>query len=77
MTTKMVPGIYELVDGTVTVNQLRAVQIEDLLRREPVQTDVAAVQALITRAAGADYGRGWFDWQCIVPSGVTLPSPAI
>ena len=48
VTTKMVPGIYELVDGTVTINQLRAVQIEDLLRREPVQTDVAAVQELIT-----------------------------
>ena len=45
--TKTVPGIYELVDGTVTINQLRAVQIEDLLRREPVQTDVAAVQELI------------------------------
>ena len=48
VTTKTVPGMYELVDGTVTVNQLRAVQIEDLLRREPVQTDVAAVQELIT-----------------------------
>ncbi len=45
--TKTVPGIYELVDGTVTINQLRDVQIEDLLRREPVQTDVAAVQELI------------------------------
>lgn len=45
--TKTVPGIYELVDGTVTINQLRAVQIEDLLRREPVQTDVAAVDELI------------------------------
>ncbi len=33
---KTVPGVYELVDGTVSVNQLREVQIEDLLRREPV-----------------------------------------
>ncbi len=46
--TKTLPGMYELVDGTVTVNQLRNVQIEDLLRREPVQTDIGAVQALIT-----------------------------
>jgi FlaA1/EpsC-like NDP-sugar epimerase len=45
--TKTVPGIYELVDGTVSINQLRDIQIEDLLRREPVQTDVAAVQELI------------------------------
>jgi FlaA1/EpsC-like NDP-sugar epimerase len=46
--TKTLPGIYELVDGNVTVNQLRKVQIEDLLRREPVQTEIAAVQELLT-----------------------------
>jgi FlaA1/EpsC-like NDP-sugar epimerase len=46
--TKIVPGIYELLDGTVTVQQLREVDIEDLLRREPVQTDITAVQAFIT-----------------------------
>ena len=44
---KIIPGLYELLDGTVSVNQLRTVQIEDLLRREPVQTDGAAVQALL------------------------------
>ena len=44
---KIVPGIYELLDGTVSVNQLRDVDIEDLLRREPVQTDTAAVHALL------------------------------
>ena len=45
---KIVPGIYELVDGTITINQLRDVQIEDLLRREPVQTDCQAVKQLLT-----------------------------
>jgi FlaA1/EpsC-like NDP-sugar epimerase len=45
--TKIMPGIYELLDGTVSFNQLRNVQIEDLLRREPVKTDLAAVQKLI------------------------------
>lgn len=44
---KIIPGISELLNGAVTVNQLRNVQIEDLLRREPVQTDVAAVTQLI------------------------------
>ena len=44
---KTIPGIYELLGGTVSVNQLRDVQIEDLLRRAPVQTDIAAVQALL------------------------------
>ncbi len=45
--TKTVPGLGELLNGTVHVNQLRNVQIEDLLRREAVQTDTAAVRDLI------------------------------
>lgn len=44
---KTMPGTYELLDGKVSVNQLRSVDIEDLLRREPVETDIAAVQELI------------------------------
>lgn len=46
--TKIIPGIYELLDGTVSINQLRDVDIEDLLRREAVQTDITAVQSLIS-----------------------------
>ncbi|MBX3057717.1 MAG: polysaccharide biosynthesis protein, partial [Anaerolineae bacterium] len=45
--TKTMPGIYELLDGAVRVNQLRDVDIEDLLRREPVQTDVTAVTTFL------------------------------
>lgn len=45
--TRTMPGIYELLDGRVSINQLRTVQIEDLLRREPIQTDVGAVTELI------------------------------
>lgn len=45
--TKIIPGIYELLDGTVSINQIRDVDIEDLLRREPIQTNIAAVQELI------------------------------
>jgi FlaA1/EpsC-like NDP-sugar epimerase len=45
--TKIMPGLYEMLGGTVSVNQLRNVQIEDLLRREPVQTDIEAVRQLI------------------------------
>ncbi|NJN54865.1 MAG: polysaccharide biosynthesis protein [Anaerolineae bacterium] len=45
--TKTIPGMYELLDGAVSVNQLRDVDIEDLLRREPVHTDVTAVTALL------------------------------
>jgi FlaA1/EpsC-like NDP-sugar epimerase len=44
---KIIPGIYELLSGTVSVSQLRNVEIEDLLRRGTIETDIAAVQALI------------------------------
>lgn len=45
--TKILPGIYELLDGSVNYSHLRDVEIEDLLRREPVETDVAAVRQLL------------------------------
>jgi len=41
---KTIPGMYELLDGTVQVGQIRDVQIEDLLRRDPV--DIKADDAL-------------------------------
>jgi FlaA1/EpsC-like NDP-sugar epimerase len=34
---KTIPGMYELLDGRVKVSQIRDVQIEDLLRRDPVR----------------------------------------
>lgn len=47
VTTRSMPGMYELLDGKVSVNQLRNVEIEDLLRRKPVRTDIAAVVRLL------------------------------
>lgn len=44
---RIVPGIYELLGGTVRLNQLRDVEIEDLLRRAPVHTDIAGVTGLL------------------------------
>ena len=65
--TKIMPGLYEMLGDLVSVNQLRNVQIEDLLRREPVQTDTAAVQRLIARQAGAGHRRRRIDRQRAVP----------
>jgi FlaA1/EpsC-like NDP-sugar epimerase len=45
--TRTIPGMYELLGGNVSISQLRDVQIEDLLRREPVKTDTAQVTALL------------------------------
>ena len=36
---RTMPGIYELIGGTVSVNRLRDVDITDLLRRQPALTD--------------------------------------
>lgn len=44
---KTLPGLQALISGHVTVGQLRNVQIEDLLQREPVQIDATAVNALL------------------------------
>lgn len=41
------PGLYELLDGSVHISQVREISIEDLLRREPIQTDIAAVTELL------------------------------
>ena len=44
---RIIPGMYELLSGAASIGQLRDVQIEDLLRREPVHTDTAQIAALI------------------------------
>jgi FlaA1/EpsC-like NDP-sugar epimerase len=46
--TRTVPALFEILSERVGVTALREVEIDDLLRREPVQTDLAAVSALAT-----------------------------
>jgi len=57
---KTLPGLYELIDGRVTVQQLRNVELEDLLRRETVQLDTTQIakylmnkRVLVTGAGGS------------------------
>ncbi|MBU5294115.1 polysaccharide biosynthesis protein [Anaerosalibacter bizertensis] len=38
--TKIVPGIYELIDGQVSIKEIRDVEIEDLLGREEICLDM-------------------------------------
>jgi len=45
--TQIVPGLHELLNGAVSVSRLRNVEIEDLLRRTPVQTDTGVVRQLL------------------------------
>ncbi len=41
------PGMYELISGDVRIQRFRPVQVEDLLAREPVQTDISRVRILL------------------------------
>ena len=57
---RVVPGVYEVLSGDVGVSRLRAVSIEDLLRRPPVPIDLGPVRGylegrtvLVTGAGGS------------------------
>lgn len=55
---RIMPGIYELLSGQVSVNYLRHVQIEDLLRREPVVIDADEVARMLAGRAVMVTGAG-------------------
>lgn len=57
---KIIPGIFEMINGSVSLNRIRDVAIEDLLRREPVDLDIDGISkflrgrcVLITGAGGS------------------------
>ncbi len=45
---RVIPGIYQMIEGSVTVNSLRSVQIEDLLGRDPVKANMKSIRQYIT-----------------------------
>lgn len=46
--TQILPMIEDIVSGKVSVNQVRDVQVEDLLGREPVEMDMEKISASVT-----------------------------
>ena len=40
---RSLPGIYQLVNGEVSVSKLRDVEVEDLLGRDPIQVDIDSI----------------------------------
>jgi len=48
ITVQTMPGVHELINGNVSINRLRNVQIEDLLRRSAIETNIGAVSNLLT-----------------------------
>jgi FlaA1/EpsC-like NDP-sugar epimerase len=55
---RTLPGVYELVDGKVSIKQLRDIEIEDLLGREPVHLDMESIGAYLTGATVLITGAG-------------------
>lgn len=45
---KTAPGIHEIIDGKVSMNQIRDVEIEDLLGRDSVQLDMSGISSYLT-----------------------------
>ena len=44
--TRTVPGLFEIISGRKSVRSLRNVEIEDLLRREPIRSELGLVRPL-------------------------------
>lgn len=63
ISSRTMPGMYELIGGKVSVNRLREVDIIDLLRREPVTIDDRLVGSILggkrvlVTGAGGSIGR--------------------
>ncbi len=55
---KTVPGIYEILDGKVNLTHLKEVEIEDLLRRPPVEVDVQSISGYLANKTVLVTGAG-------------------
>jgi len=55
---KTLPGIYELIDGKVTVKDIREVKIEDLLGREEVKLNMDEISKYLTNEVVLVTGGG-------------------
>ena len=60
--SRTIPGLADLIDGQVSVSQIRPVAIEDLLGRDPVELDMALIsremkgRAVLVTGAGGTIG---------------------
>ena len=57
---RIIPGLYEILDGRVRINRIRDVQVADLLGRESVQLDIESISkalagktVMVTGAGGS------------------------
>ena len=55
---KIVPGMFEIIDGKVNISNIRDVSIEDLLGREEVKVDLSEISTYLTNRVVLVTGGG-------------------
>jgi FlaA1/EpsC-like NDP-sugar epimerase len=58
VTTKIIPGLHEILDGRVELSRIRSVSIDDLLGREAVSLDLDLVSSFIAGQSVLVTGAG-------------------
>lgn len=56
--TKILPGVYQLLDGRVSISAIRPVNIEDLLGREPIQVNLKEISEYLKNKVVVVTGAG-------------------
>ncbi|NMB38384.1 MAG: polysaccharide biosynthesis protein [Firmicutes bacterium] len=55
---KILPGVFEIIEGNVKVSQIREVRVEDLLGREQVEIDLDSMSAYVSNRVVLVTGAG-------------------
>lgn len=58
LSVRTIPGLDELIDGRVSLNQIRDVEIEDLLGRDPIELDASRVSSFLSDRSVMVTGAG-------------------
>ncbi len=71
---RIIPGLFEVLQGKVQVTRIRNVQIEDLLGREPVYLDEAQLGSFLAGKRVMVTGAGGTIGSELVPPGRAVPA---
>ncbi|RED65813.1 polysaccharide biosynthesis protein [Cohnella lupini] len=55
---KIIPPLQDIIQGKVTLNTIRNIQVEDLLGREPIETDLTAISSYLSNKTVLVTGAG-------------------
>ena len=57
-TLKILPGVYQMVDGEINVNSIRNVDVLDLLGRDPIEVDIESIMGYVKDKVIMETGGG-------------------